>query len=103
MIDEPLSRFSADGILALDTGLCDAGNARSAFEVHERPIETALDFLLDVSNSRRDRQILMNQRDDGRALPDRRADALHRARAHVADGEHAWHARLEPHNSRRDT
>ena len=48
-----------------------------------------------IDRSGRDRQVLVNQRDDGGTFPDRAAHALHGARAHVADGEHARHARLE--------
>ena len=40
-------------------------------------------------------QILMDQRDDGRAFPDRAAHALDGTRTDVADGEHARHGRLE--------
>mgnify|MGYP003694014141 CR=1 FL=1 len=42
-----------------------------------------------------DGQVLVDQRDDGCAFADRAAYALYRARAHVADREHARHVRLE--------
>src|ERR1700730_3231924 len=45
--------------------------------------------------SSRDGQILMDQRNDGGTFSDRAAYALHGARTHVADGEHARHVRLE--------
>src|SRR5258705_377325 len=40
-------------------------------------------------------EIGVDLRHDGGALADRAADALHRARAHVADRENARHARLQ--------
>src|SRR6185436_542046 len=40
-------------------------------------------------------EMLVDQSDDRRAFADRAADALHRARTHVADGVHARNSRLE--------
>src|SRR3954463_2364824 len=40
-------------------------------------------------------EIGVDLRHDGGALADRATDALHRARAHVADRENARHARLQ--------
>src|SRR5262245_55791905 len=42
-----------------------------------------------------EREMLVDERNRGGAFADRAADALHRARAHVADGEYARHRRLE--------
>src|SRR6266540_2677269 len=56
---------------------------------------SSLFCMLELAACTRGGQMLMNESDDRRSFTDRTAHALHRARAHVADGEHAANARLE--------
>ena len=97
--------FSFDGWLqVLDHHRLDPGMAISASVLRDVPhagLWKMVTFIWTLPQRASRGEMLMDLRDDRGAFADRAADALDRARAHVADGEHAGHARLERRGRRR--